>query len=162
MTPNQLPTDGLALLTSLDPVSSVAAQTSAWVAVQNFHSFLALLSVGAFGASATVDFKLMQATSSGGAGSKALTNASTGVAKQITQLLAAGGNGRQAFINARASDLDQANGYGFIAMVLTVATAASLVEGALMGFYPRFEPPVDAAANPAINLGASTVAQIIT
>ena len=161
MTPNQLPTDGVALLTALDPVSSSAAQTSAWVAVQNFHSFLALVDVGAFGASATVDFKLMQAKDNSGTGSKALTNASTGATKAITQLLAAGGNNRQAFINARASDLDQLNGFGYIAMVLTVGTAASLVSAELLGFYPRFEPPVDSAANPAINLGASTVAQIV-
>lgn len=160
MTPNQLPTDGIALLTAIDAASSSAAQTSAWVAVQNFHSFLAMVDVGVFGSSATVDFKLQQATSSGGAGAKALNNASTGVAKAITQLLAAGGNNRQAFINARASDLDQLNGFGYIAMVLTVGTAATLVSGYLFGVYPRFEPPVDSAASPAINLGASTVAQI--
>jgi hypothetical protein len=160
MTPNQLPTDGIALLTAIDAASSSAAQTSAWVAVQNFHSFLAMVDAGVFGASATVDFKLMQAKDASGTGSKALTNASTGVAKAITQLLAAGGNNRQAFINARAQDLDQLNGFGFIAMVLTVGTAASLVSGYLFGVYPRFEPPVDSAANPAINLGATSVAQI--
>jgi hypothetical protein len=159
---NSLPAPEIALpLASLDPVSQAAsAVTSAWVAVQNFHSFLALLDVGVFGASATVDFKLMQATSSGGANPKALTNASTGVAKAITQLLAAGGNNRLAAINARASDLDQTNGYGFIAMVITVGTAASLVSAVLFGFSPRFDPGQDTGANPTYAFGAGNIAQI--
>jgi hypothetical protein len=31
----------------------------------------------------------------------------------------------------------------------------------LKGFVPRYEPPVDASANPAINLGSANVAQIV-
>jgi hypothetical protein len=161
---NSLPMAEVCLpLCALDPVSQAAsAVTSAWVAVQNFHSFVALLDTGVFGGSATIDFKLMQATSSGGAGSKALTNPSTGVAKAITQLAAGGGNNRLAAINARASDLDQANGYGYIAMVLTVGTAASLVSAVLLGFFPRFDPASDSGANPTYNFGSASIAQIVS
>jgi hypothetical protein len=161
---NSLPMAEVCLpLCSLDPVSQAAsAVTSAWVAVQNFHSFLALVDAGVFGGSATVDFKLMQAKDASGTASKALTNASTGVAKAITQLLAAGGNNRLAAINARASDLDQTNGYGFIAMVLTVGTAASLVSAVLLGFFPRFDPASDSGANPVYNFGAGNIQQIVS
>jgi hypothetical protein len=163
MYPNSLPMAEVCLpLCSLDPVSQAAsAVTSTWVAVQNFHSFLALLDVGVFGGSATVDFKLMQATSSGGAGAKALNNGSSGVAKAITQLLAAGGNNRLAAINARASDLDATNGYNYIAMVITVGTAATLVGAVLLGFSPRFDPAQDLGANPTYAFGAGNIAQIM-
>ncbi len=156
MTPNQLPTDGVALVSAVDPVSQgVGSPAQVWTPVLNFHSFLALLDVGAFGAAATVDFKLQQAQDAAGTGAKDITG------KAIAQLLAAGGNNRQAFINARAQDLDQLNGFGYISFKATVGAAATLISAALFGFYPRFEPPKDAGANPAINLGASTVAQIV-
>jgi hypothetical protein len=162
MYPNSLPMAEVCLpLASLDPASQAAsAITSAWVSVQNFHSFLGLLDVGVFGGSATVDFKLMQAKDNAGTGSKALTNASTGAAKAITQLLAAGGNNRLAAINARSSDLDATNGYNYIAMVLTVGTAATLVGAVLLGFVPRFDPAQDLGSNPTYAFGAGNIAQI--
>jgi hypothetical protein len=129
--------------------------SSAWFSVTNFNSFLAMIKVGAFGASATVDAKIQQAQDGSGTGAKDLTG------KAITQLLAAGGNNRQAFINFRESDLDTNNGFSYARLTITVGTAATLVSGDLYGFYPDFEPPVDKTANPAINLGATTVAQIV-
>lgn len=157
MTPNQLPSDGIALVSAVDPVSQgVGSPAQVWTNVANFHSFLALLDVGVFGAVATVDFKLQQATDNAGTGAKDITN------KAITQLLAAGGNNRQAMINCRASDLDQANSFNFISFKATVGTAATLLSAYMLGVFPRFEPVKDALANPAINLGASTVAQIVS
>lgn len=156
MTPNQLLSDGLALVSALDPVSQGAGSPAqVWTAVGNFQSFLALLDVGVMAGGSTVDFKLQQATDNAGTGAKDITG------KAITQLIAAGGNNRQAMINARATDLDTANGFSFISFKVTVAAAASLVSAALIGGYPRFEPVKDALANPAINLGAASVAQIV-
>ncbi|MGH8743047.1 MAG: hypothetical protein ACREUY_02090 [Burkholderiales bacterium] len=157
MTPNQLPSDGVALVSAVDPISQGAGSPAqVWTNVKNFHSFLAVLDVGVFGGSATVDFKLQQATDSSGTGAKDITG------KSITQLVAAGGNNRQAMINARASDMDQANSFNFISFKITVGTAATLVAAAMYGFYPRFEPVKDPGSNPAINLGASSVAQIVS
>jgi hypothetical protein len=156
MTPNQLPTDGVAVLGSVDPSSqAVGALSTAWVNVLNFHSFLAAIKVGVFGAASTLDAKLQQATDAAGTGVKDVTG------KAITQLLTAGGNNRQALINARAQDLDTNNNFNFLRLTITVAGAATLTDGTLYGFYPRFEPPKDAGANPAINLGAASVAQIV-
>lgn len=155
MGPNQKPTDGLAQLATISPVSTATTVNSGWVSLSNFSRVLAEIDVGVFGASATVDAKIQQALDSSGTTPKDVTG------KAITQLLAAGGNGRQAFINLADTDLDVTNGYGFIQLSITVGTAATLVAGSLKGFVPDFEPPVDSTANPAINLGATTVAQIV-
>lgn len=156
MTPNQLPSDGVAVLATLDP-ASVAASTvvTSWVPVQNFHSFMALIETGVLGASATLDAKLRQATDSSGTGAKDITG------KALVQIVKASGDNKQAMINARAQDLDQANGFGWIALSATVGTAASIFGAQLLGFYPRFEPVKDATASPAINLGSANVVQIV-
>jgi hypothetical protein len=155
MGPNQKPTDGFAQLATISPVSTATTVNSGWVSFANFQRMLAEIDVGVFGASATVDAKLQQALDGSGSSPKDITG------KAITQLLAAGGNGRQAFINLADTDLDMTNGFGFVQLSITVGTAASLVAGSLKGFVPRYEPPVDASANPAINLGSANVAQIV-
>lgn len=156
MGPNQRPTDGLALLAAINPASQAAGTAnSGWVSMANFQRALGEIDVGVFGSSATVDSKFQQAQDSSGTGAKDITG------KAITQLLAAGGNNRQAFINISDTDLDSANGFGYVQLSITVGTAATLIAGSVKGFTPRYEPPVDSAANPAINLGASTVAQIV-
>jgi hypothetical protein len=156
MPTNLKPTDVCAVLTTVDPVAQVAgANTTVWVPVQNFHTFLAALATGVLGASATVDFKLQQATDNAGTGAKDISG------KAITQIVKATGDNKQALINCRAEDLDTNNGFGWIGMVLTVGTATSIVSAVLYGFAPRFAPPVDAAAPIAINLGAATVVQIV-
>lgn len=156
MTPNQMLSDGLALISALDAVSQGAGTPAqVWTPVGNFQSFLALVDVGVMQAGSTVDFQIQQAQDNAGTGAKIIGT------KSITQLLAAGGNNRQAMVNCRATDLDQLNGFSFISFKITVGTAASLVAGFLLGGYPRFEPVKDATANPAINLGAASVAQIV-
>jgi hypothetical protein len=156
MGPNQRPTDGLAQLATINPISQAAGTAvSGWFSLANFQRALAEIDVGVFGASATVDAKVQQAQDNAGTGAKDITG------KAITQLLAAGGNNRQAFINLADTDLDITNGFGFVQLSITVGTAATLVGGSLKGFVPRFEPPVDAGSSPAINLGATSVAQIV-
>ena len=134
MTPNAKPSEHLALLATIDPVSSSGANNSGWVDMKNWHAMLAVIGVGAMTATGTVDAKLQQASDSSGTGAKDITG------KAITQLLAAGGNNRQAMINVRATDLDTLNGFEFVRLVITAATAASLLRGDLYGHYPRFEP----------------------
>jgi hypothetical protein len=148
-------TDVSALLGAIDAVSTATTVTTGWVPVADFHEFCFIVDAGVFGSSATVDAKIQQALDSSGTTPKDVTG------KAITQLLAAGGNNRQAFINLRPEDLDTNNAYCFIRGSITVGTAASLVAGILLGYAPRLMPTVDAGANPAVNLGASTVAQIV-
>lgn len=138
MTPNAKPSEHVALLATLDAASQGAGTVSTgYVDIKNFHALRAKITVGAMTASSTVDAKLQQASTSGGAGVKDITG------KAITQLLAAGGNNRQTVINLKAADLDTENSFEFVRLTITVAAAASLVYAEIEGFYPRFE---DAAA----------------
>jgi hypothetical protein len=128
-------TDRTAVLATLDP-ASVAASTvvTTWVPVANFHSICAVLQTGVLGASATVDARLRQATSSAGAGAKDITG------KAITQIVKASGDNKQAVIEVRADELDSNNGFNFVALSVTVGTAASLLSASLLGVNPRFVP----------------------
>lgn len=147
--------EGLGVLASIDPASIAASTvTSSWVSAANFLSYLLVVQTGVMGASATIDAKIQQATDSGGTGAKDVTG------KAITQLVKATGDNKQALLDFRAQDLDAANGFGWIRISLTVATAASIAGALLYGANARFEQVKDATANPAINLGSASVISI--
>lgn len=138
----------IAVLGAVNPSAQAAgAAVTGWVSAANFNKFLALIAVGTFGASATVDAKIQQATDSSGTGAKDITG------KALTQLLAAGGNNVQAEINLDAQDLDVNGGFSYIQLSVTVGTATSGTAAVLLGFNPRFAPASD--FNPA------SVAQIV-
>lgn len=122
---NQKASESLAMLASIDPVSTSTTVTSGWVSVANLHQLLAVITTGVLGASATVDAKLQQATDNSGTGAKDITG------KAITQIVKASGDNKTALINARAADLDTNGGFGFVQLSITVGTAASLVTGQL-------------------------------
>lgn len=135
MGPNQKPSESIALLATIDPVSQGAgAVSTGWVNMGNFEAMLAVLDVGAFGASATVDAKLQQALDSSGTTPKDITG------KAIVQMLAAGGNNKQVTIDVRETDLDTNNGYCYVRLTVTVGVAATLVSAGLWGFFPQYEP----------------------
>lgn len=124
-----------AIAATIDPVSQGAGTvTTAWVPMSQFHSIVALLGVGVMSAGSTVDAKLQQATDATGTGAKDIAG------KAIAQLLAAGGNNRQVLIEARDTDLDVNNGYAFIRLSVTVASAASLIHAVVLGHHPIFLP----------------------
>ena len=133
-TANQKISEGLAVLATVDPVSTATTVNTGWVDQSVFFFLMAFINVGVFGASATVDAKLQQATDNAGTGAKDITG------KAITQLLAAGGNNRQALINMKEADLDTEGGFRYVRLSLTVGTAASLVSAVLIGGVPRFQP----------------------
>ena len=133
MTPNQKLSESLAVLATIDPASQAAGTASTgWVDAKNFAALLAVVDVGVFGASATVDANLQQATDNVGTNVKAVTG------KAITQLLAAGGNNRQVEINCRSDELDITNGFEFVRLNVIVGTAATLTSAALIGGHPRY------------------------
>ncbi|MGH8428939.1 MAG: hypothetical protein ACREUF_00910 [Solimonas sp.] len=141
MNPNAQLTDYQAVLAAIDPSSQGAgAATTGWVSVKNFHAFAAIVAVGAFGSGATVDAKIQQAQDATGTGAKDVTG------KAITQLVAAGGNNRQALINFRPDNLDTNNGFTFVRLSVTVAAAASLTAGVLLGVGARYAPASEATS----------------
>lgn len=127
------PSQRVGLVGAIGPVSQAAgAVSSGWIDATKFHNYMALLSTGVLGASATVDAKLEQATSSGGAGAKDVTG------KAITQLVKASNDNNQATIDLKQEDLDFNNGFQFFRLTITVATAASLVTASVLGVDPRY------------------------
>lgn len=132
MNPNSRASENIAVLATLDPVSQGAATvTTGWVDARKFQQILAVIGVGVMTATSTVDAKLQQATTAGGAGAKDIA------AKAITQLLAAGGNNRQVEIDLREEALDVNGGFCFVRLSVTVAAAASLIHAQLFGVFPR-------------------------
>jgi hypothetical protein len=138
---NTSPSDNIGLLAIINPVSqSAGANTTVWVPVKNWHQFLAIIQTGVLGTAATVDAKIQQAQDSSGTGAKDITG------KAITQIVKASGDNKQAFINVRADQVDSANLFTHIGVVLTVGAAASIVGGVLLGVGPRYAPIGDNVA----------------
>ena len=135
MYPNAKGSELLSILATLDPVSQAAGTVStAWMPVANFHAFLAIVETGVLGASATLDAKIQQAQDGAGTGVKDVAG------RAIVQIVKATGDNKQALINFKPDDLDNANGFAFVRLSLTVGVAASLVGGTLLGIHPRYAP----------------------
>lgn len=133
------PSDVAALLAVIDPDAyTAAAYSSGWVAAKNYEKFLAVLYAGDLGSSATLDFKIQQATDSSGTGAKDITG------KATTQLTQAGtDSNKQALINLTGEELDVTNGFDYIRITMTVAVATSDCGAALYGFNGRYAPASD-------------------
>lgn len=133
---NLLPSQRAAVAAVIDPDANAAgALTSDWVDMTQFESVMAIVLAGTLGTSATIDAKLQQATDSSGTGAKDITG------KAITQLTEAGTDSdKQAIINCYSDELDVANGFTHVALVLTTATATSDSGGLVLGFDPKYGP----------------------
>jgi len=133
MFPNAKGSEELSILATIDPASQAAGTvTTGWVSVTNFHALLAVVETGVLGASATLDAKFQQAQDNIGTGAKDVTS------KAIVQIVKATGDNKQALINLKPEDVDNANGFAFVRLSLTVGVAASIVAGKLLGMNPRY------------------------
>lgn len=135
---NELPSEGMALVATIDPAENlVAATVSDYGDIGKFAAMLAVLQLGVIGAAATIDMKLVQATDAAGTGKKDITG------KAIMQLVKATDDDKQALINVRAEDLDIDNDFSFVAIELTVGAAVSLSSAVLLGMGARYKPASD-------------------
>jgi len=135
MNANALPSEVSAIVGVVDPDANAAgAVSSAWVAMADFESIMAIVMAGTLGTSATLDAKLEQATDSSGTGVKDISG------KAITQLVKATNDDDQAIINCRAEDLDLANDFTHARLTMTVGTATSDCAGIVIGFNARRMP----------------------
>lgn len=146
---NAKPSELAAVVGVIDPDALGASTvTTGWVNMRNFGAVMAIVMAGTLGTSATLDAKLEQATSSGGAGAKDIDG------KDITQLTQAGTDSdKQVVINCRAEELDVDNGFAYVRLSMTVATATSDCGGLLLGLFP--------ARGPASDFDAATVDEIV-
>ena len=136
---NTLGSERAAVAAVIDPdANTAAAYTSTYVSMATFNQVMAVVQAGTLGSSATLDFKLVQATDSSGTGSKDITG------KAITQLTQAGTDAdKQAVINCRAEELDVDSDFDYVAMVMTVGTATSDCSAIMLGMTPRYAPASD-------------------
>lgn len=149
MFPNVKGSEQVAVIGAINPSSQAAGSAvTGWLSIAQFQKLLAIIQVGTFGASATVDANIQQATSAAGANAKAI-----GSGRAIAQMLAANGNNVQAEINVDAQELDAANGFAFVQLTVTVGTAATGTAATLLGLVSRLAPASD--------FNAASVAQIV-
>lgn len=148
MFPNAKLSELVAVAATLDAASVAAGTvTTGWVPLKSAMNLLAIIATGVLGASATVDAKLQQATTSTGTGVKDITG------KAITQIVKASGDNVQALINLRDDELDAANGFNYVRLSVTVGTAASIVGATLLVGNVNYGPASD--------LNQAAVAQIV-
>ena len=132
MNPNLLPSSRVSLVGVVAPdAQAVGDVSTGWIKAADFFYFMAVISAGAMGASATLDAKIEQATSAAGAGAKDVTD------KAITQITT---DNTQALINVNGDDLDFTNGFEYIQLTLTIGTATSDASAELFGFDARYAP----------------------
>lgn len=137
MNSNQKLGEQIAILASVDASSqAVGTVTSTWVPVALFNRFAALLDIGSSGAAGTTALAVLQAQDNAGTGSKALTNTITGVAVATSAPIA--GNSKQAIVDFLPDWVDSNNGYGYVAVTVTVAVNAVLTSALLVGHAPRY------------------------
>ena len=150
MWPSLRPSQRASLLAAIPSQSASAVQSSGWVDASLFEWLVATINVGTISASGTVNAKLQQATSSGGAGAKDVANSA------ITALTQAGSNSNEeAWIEVKADQLDGEHGFRYVQLSITPAVAAAVIGGELYGFDPKIAQPGGEAF-------ATTVAQIVS
>lgn len=139
--------EALAVVSTIDPVSqSAATVTGDIIDMSKYSRLLFVLSVGALGASATVDY-LIQGSAASNMGSPA-----TITGKSITQLTKAGSDdNKQVIVEVTAEEV-AAQGFRYVRDSLTVATAACLISVVVLGL-------VD--VTPASALDLATVDEIV-
>ena len=130
---NSTLTERMALIGYIAPISSSSPLNTGLVPIKDFTRLLAIICAGVLGSSATVDAKIQAAVGSGGTPVDI-----PGAA--ITQFTKAGSDdGKVAMINVNL-DVLAGSGYTHARILLTPATAASLVSAQLYGGDARYDP----------------------
>lgn len=130
------PSERLALLATVDPKTVTTAQTSDWLPMGKHEAAIFIAALGDIAAGA-VDFKLEQAQDSSGTGAKDLVTA--------TQLAASAtlNDNKQIILEARAEDLDVANGFDFVRGSLTIGSTGGPACVIGLGAGNRYAPGSD-------------------
>ena len=114
---------------------AVGTLNGSWVTLRDYHRAWLVLNVGEMQAGASLDAGIQQATTTAGAGAKAITG------KTITQLTQAGGDGDDIIcIELQTEELDVSNNFDCVRFYVTVAGAAVEYSAILFGVISRFDP----------------------
>lgn len=131
------PSERAAIVATIDPASLTAnTYVSDWVDASKFDNLMAVILLGAITANGTFNAKLVQSAASDGANPADITG------KAVTELTKAGSDdNKQVIINLRGDEL--AEGYRYVALSVTTATAATIAGAAILGFNPNYGPASD-------------------
>ncbi len=134
---NTLPSEVAAVVATIDPDAyGTGEELSDAIDMSKIDQVMAVIMAGVLGASATLNAKLTQATTSGGT-YKDITG------KAITELVKATDDDKQALINCRAEELDIDNDYRWVKLSMTVGVATSDAGALVLGFGERYGPAAD-------------------
>lgn len=137
MNPNSLPSERCAVVGTIDPDAYTAnTYVSDYVDMTEFERLMAIVMAGTQSTNGAIAAKLVEATSSTGAGAQDISG------KAITGLAGTGDNDEQAIINLRADEMDVADGYTHVALSMTI-TGTVDAGAVLLGFDPHFGPASD-------------------
>lgn len=116
----------------LYPANRSVAEATNWCSLRDYHRAWVVLNVGVIAATTTIDLALQQATTTAGAGVKALVPA-----KAITQLTDTDDN-CIVCIELQTEELDVDGGFDCIRAVLTTAVSTAYSSLVLYGVESRF------------------------
>lgn len=149
MNSNVKPSNRVVPVDTIDPDAyAPGTLTTGWIAAKDFFNWMALIAWGDLGTADTINAKLEQATTSGGAGAKDVTG------KAIVEVDSSDSpepHNQQAIINCRSDELDVANGFDYLRLSVTLASTSSPLgtsdlSAHLFGLDARYEPEDDDAA----------------
>lgn len=130
---SELFTERIEVLAKIDPASYASAQATARIKADKHTRYVAMLNVGAIASTGTLDFKIEQANAASGGTVKAIDG------KVITQLIDTDDN-KIRIIELLTSELDVNNGFNWILVTATPATAASILGVLVLGVDPKYVP----------------------
>lgn len=109
--------------------------TTSWLSMRDYQRLAAILMIGDMVTNSTIDAKLRQAKTSGGAGAKDVTG------KAVTQLTAAGSDSNKlVVIELNAEELDVNGKYDYVQLSVTIAAAASDFAALVVRFVTNYAP----------------------
>lgn len=114
---------------------AIGTHTSAYVSLQNYHRAVFVINCGDIAAGGFLDARVLQATTTAGAGAKAISG------KAITRLTQAGGDGDDIVaIELQTEELDVTGLFDCVALEMTVGSAAIEFSYIIYGLEPRYPP----------------------
>jgi hypothetical protein len=139
MASNLNPSARTSVVGVIDPDAYAASTvTTGWIDMQDWFALLAVLMVGDFVATSTLNAKFQQATAADGTGAKDVTGSA------ITALTQAGtDDNKQALINLNSGDLDFNNGFRWVRLSATLGTAGADFGAVVVGLDRRYGAATD-------------------
>lgn len=136
--------EGNAILTTIYPVSLASANTPNFVDVGGYSRIVVKLVVGLIAAGGTLNAKVQQSRAANG--SSPIDVPAAAIPQQADTE-----DNKTWIIEIPNEELGVDAGYHYLGLLITPATAASLVSAEIIGFIPRYEPVVQPAGVTVIN-----------